>query len=106
MKPLQSFIIISAMILGFNPVLGAIQLIYKDYKGHYHYRCTDKTGGKTIVAYRAEGVFIDGPTGQQFIPLDSAAATRSEKSVKITERFARMGCRERLTDEELNIPYR
>lgn len=72
----------------------AIKLIYKDSKGHYHFKCTDKTGGKTVIKYRAEGVFVDGPTGQEFYPLDSASVIRSEHSIKITEKYARMGCRE------------
>ena len=74
----------------------AIQLIYKDSKGHYHFRCTDKTGGKTIIKYRKEGVYVDGPTGQIFYPMDSSSATRSPDSIKITEMYARMGCRENL----------
>lgn len=76
--------------------LQAIQLIFKDNKGHYHYRCTDKTGGKTIVVYRAEGVFVDGPTGQTFYPLASGSVIRSEDAIKVTEKYARIGCREKL----------
>ncbi len=92
------FLLLGILILGFLPApnLSAIVLIYKDRKGHYHYRCTDKTGGKTIVVYRAEGVFVDGPTGQVFFPMDSATVKRSEAAIKVTERYARIGCRERV----------
>ena len=92
------FPILIGLIFGFFPILNlsAIQLIFKDNKGHYHYRCTDKTGGKTVVVYRSEGVFVDGPTGQDFYPADSATIKRSEASIKITEKYARIGCRERL----------
>ncbi len=74
----------------------AIKLMFKDSKGHYHFKCTDKTGGKTIIMYRAEGVFVDGPTGQMFYPSDSASTLRSIDSIKITEKYARMGCREHM----------
>ena len=94
---LISLLAILLLILAGN--LSAIQLIYKDYKGHYHYRCTDKVGGKTIVVFRNEGVFVNGPTGQEFYPLDSAAVERSNARIKIVERFARMGCRERLRQQ-------
>ncbi len=74
----------------------AIKLKFKDNRGHYHYICTDKTGGVTIVAYRAEGIFVDGPNGQKFFPMNTADVIRSPEYVKITEWHARWGCREKL----------
>ena len=76
----------------------AIKLVFKNNRGHYHYRCTDKTGGITRVIYRAEGVFVDGPKGQEFFPADTAAIVRSENYIKITEKYARWGCREKLVE--------
>ena len=74
----------------------AIKLIFKDNRGHYHYRCTDKTGGVAIVVYRAEGIYVNGPTGQFFYPIDTAPIVRSEDYTKVTEKYARLGCREKL----------
>jgi hypothetical protein len=95
MKKLKTFalVVIGLFLLPITQPQ-AIQLLYKDNKGHFHFKCTDKTGGKTIVKYRAGGVFVDGPTGQDFYPLDSATSLRSEVSFKITEKYARIGCRE------------
>jgi hypothetical protein len=74
----------------------AIKLIYKDDRGVYHYRCTEKTGGVTTVTYRAEGIYVDGPKGQKFFPMDTAPIVRSEDYALITKRYARWGCREKL----------
>ncbi len=89
----------------FTGSVSAIKLIYKDNKGHYHYRCTDKAGGKTVVIYRSEGVYINGPAGQQFIRLKTATLKRSEDNIKKTETFARIGCREHKQYEMFNRPY-
>jgi hypothetical protein len=79
--------------------LMAIQLIFKDYRGHYHYRCTEKTGGITTVIYRAEGIYVDGPEGQKFFPMETASIVRSgDNYVRTTEKFARWGCREKLNN--------
>mgnify|MGYP006291662087 FL=1 len=97
MKSLKIFLFItiaSAWILPHHAM--AIKLIYKDNRGHYHFRCTDKTGGVTIVVYRAEGVYVDGPNGQEFFPADTASIVRSEEYFKITEKYARWGCKEKL----------
>ncbi|MBU2512413.1 hypothetical protein KJ966_13850 [bacterium] len=100
---MKRFFSIILILVFFCPVLAfdlsAIQLIYRDNKGHYHYRCTDKTGGKAIVVFRSEGVFVNGPTGQDFYPLDTAAVERSDDRVKVIERYARMGCRERMRQQ-------
>lgn len=98
MKPLRylcAVLIVAGLLFPTN--LLAIKLIFKDERGHYHYRCTEKTGGITTVIYRAEGVYVDGPEGQQFFPMETASIVRSgDDYVRTTEKFARWGCRERL----------
>ncbi len=93
-KKITLFLIALALLVPLSAM--GIKLIYKDNRGVYHYRCTEKTGGITIVNYRAEGVYVDGPNGQKFFPLDSARAVRSPDYTQITERYARWGCREKL----------
>ncbi len=93
-KKTIAFLIVLTLLIPLSAL--AIKLIYKDYRGVYHYRCTEKTGGITIVNYRAEGVYVDGPNGQKFFPMDTARIVRSPEYTQITERYARWGCREKL----------
>lgn len=99
MKRLLFLLTATLIALLISSELLAIQLIYRDHKGHYHYRCTDKTGGKTVIQFRNEGIFVNGPTGQVFYPMDTASVARSAERIKVVERYARMGCRERLRQQ-------
>ncbi|MBU3917426.1 hypothetical protein KKA14_17980 [bacterium] len=52
-------LLIFTMIIGGNVAL-AIEFIYQDKKGHYHYKCDATGGGRVVVKLKSDSISTKG----------------------------------------------
>ncbi len=96
---MKNFLLVMAIILFSGAYsLQAVELIYRDARGHFYYRCNITSGARIEIVRKSKGIIIRGG-GKTIQFMHETLPAGHLLGVRDMTYFARIGC------GEIGMPY-